>query len=86
MNRKSRFGPFGAAKGWGLLSWTEAQPLAMLTAPPCCCLNGDGNFLPVLGIALAVNGHESMIELKSAVTTPGVEMSVWSWVLSQYST
>jgi len=57
MHRKSRFRPFGAAKGWGLLSWTEAQPLAMLTAPPCCCLSGAGDFLPVLGIALAVDGH-----------------------------
>ncbi len=57
MHRKSDFRPFGAVKGWGLLPRTEAQPLAMLTTPASFCFGSDGNFLPVLGIALAVDGH-----------------------------
>jgi hypothetical protein len=40
----------------------------MLTTPAGFFFGLDGNFLPVLGIALAVDGHESGIELKSATT------------------
>ncbi len=57
MNRKSQFRPLGAGKVRGFLSWTQAQPLAVLTAPACFFFSSEGDLIPVIRVALAVNGH-----------------------------
>jgi len=49
MNRKSHFRPLGAGEMRGFLSWTQAQPLAMLTTPTGCFFSTGSNFTPVLG-------------------------------------
>jgi len=69
MNRKSQFRPLGAGEMRGLLSWTQAQPLAVLTTPTGCFFSTGSNFTPVLGVTLAVDGHGRWLSLFLGVTT-----------------
>ncbi len=55
--------PLGTIEGWWFFPWAQTPLEAMLTAPVGCFFGTRGDLVPVLGVALAVDGHEPMLSL-----------------------
>ena len=76
MYREGSHRPLGTGEVRVFFSWTQTLYPAMLTTPASCFFGSGGDLIPVIWVALAVDGHEPWLslELESGVTTPRARM------------
>ena len=76
MYREGCPSPLGTGEIRMFFPWTQTYPKAMVTPPFGYFFSGRGDLIPVIGVALAVDGHEMGLRLESGVAS--IAYTTWS--------